>query len=372
MRQAGVFLDERGQPDIAAFAAEQSAVLGIQQQARQPALRQPFHRAIGAENQVRADRGELCGIIARFWVCDDGKTLASKDSAGGDSIRHRSQSAQRFLQGWGCGLNFASCLAEIGTECRTRRSIDDMGAGLQPCPASQRHCYNDFSAADKGTLARPMPRPMQIRPYQAAFWLLIAASIGVKLVAAQLLVWEADYVPLLSRGTAWLDGGAFPAVGTLSSVAAFNLPFLVWLQLPALLLTRHVPTVLIGTQLAFNLLATLAVYRLGSDLIDERAGMIAALLFTYSQVGISSAYTAWAQLLLPGFCVFFVYCLYRWKSRRTRPLCRADLAGGDSGFHDAFFGGAVLWPAGGAVVDLSFALECAWRDCRSVAFGLPC
>ncbi len=158
-----------------------------------------------------------------------------------------------------------------------------------------------------------MPRPLQIRRCQAAFWLLIAASIGVKLVAAQLLVWEADYVPLIARGSAWLDGGAFPVVGTLSSVAAYNLPFLVWLQLPALLLTRHVPTVLIGTQLAFNLLATFAVYRLGTAFIDERAGMIAATLFTYSQIGISSAYTAWAQLLLPGFCVFFVYCLYRWK-----------------------------------------------------------
>ncbi len=160
---------------------------------------------------------------------------------------------------------------------------------------------------------RPMPRPPQIRFCQAAFWLLIAASIGVKLVAAQLLVWEADYVPLIARGSAWLDGGAFPVVGTLSSVAAYNLPFLVWLQLPALLLTRHVPTVLIGTQLAFNLLATFAAYRLGVEFIDERAGMIAATLFTYSQIGISSAYTAWAQLLLPGFGVFFVYYLYRWK-----------------------------------------------------------
>ena len=159
-----------------------------------------------------------------------------------------------------------------------------------------------------------MPHSPQIRPYQAAFWLLIAASVGIKLVAAQLLVWEADYVPLIARGAAWLDGDAFPVVGTLSSVAAYNLPFLVWLQLPALLVTRDVPTVLIGTQLAFNLLATVATYRLGRDLIDERAGMIAALLFTYSQVGISSAYTAWAQLLLPGFGVFFVYCVYHWKA----------------------------------------------------------
>ena len=194
----------------------------------------------------------------------------------------------------------------------TRRSIDDVGAPLKPALSASATAIIIFRLLN-WKKARPMPRPSKVRPVQAAFWLLIAVSIGVKLVAAQLLVWEADYVPLIARGAAWLDGGAFPVVGTLSSVAAFNLPFLVWLQLPALLLTRHVPTALIGTQLAFNLLATLAAYRLGKVLIDERAGMIAAVLFTYSQVGISSAYTAWAQLLLPGFCVMFVYCLYRWK-----------------------------------------------------------
>ena len=153
----------------------------------------------------------------------------------------------------------------------------------------------------------------------AIFWLLILASVIVKLVAAQLLAWEADYVPLISRGADWLDGGAFPAVGTLSSVAAFNLPFLVWMQLPALVITRHIPTVLIGTQLAFNLLATVALWRLGRELFDDRAGMIAALLFTFSEVGVSSAYTAWAQLLLPGFCALFFYCLFRWQvDRRAR------------------------------------------------------
>ena len=158
-----------------------------------------------------------------------------------------------------------------------------------------------------------MLRVREIRPMTAIFWLLILASVIVKLVAAQLLAWEADYVPLISRGAAWLDGGAFPAVGTLSSVAAFNLPFLVWMQLPVLVITRHIPTVLIGTQLAFNLLATVALWRLGRELYGDRAGMIAALLFTFSEVGVSSAYTAWAQLLLPGFCALFVYCLYRWQ-----------------------------------------------------------
>ena len=210
-----------------------------------------------------------------------------------------------------------------------------------------------------------MSQPLQLRPLQTVFWLLILASVGVKLAAAQLLAWEADYVPLLARGAAWLDGGAFPVVGTLSSVAAFNMPFLVWLQLPALALTRHVPTVLIGTQLAFNLLATVMLYRLARALIDERAGMIAALLFTYSQVGISSAYTAWAQLLLPGFFVFFLYCLYRWKSTGRDVYAALTWLLATAAFM-THFSAVLLY---GVLLALWLLLHMPWRP-RGLAAGL--
>ena len=145
------------------------------------------------------------------------------------------------------------------------------------------------------------------------FLILVLISIGVKLYAAQLLVWEVDYVPVVARGQAWLNGGDFPAVGTLSSVAAYNMPFLVWLQLPVSLFTRDVATILILTQLLFNLIATWFVYRLGSELFRPMIGLIAAALFTLSDVSISGAYTAWAQLLLPGFYVMVAYSLFRWK-----------------------------------------------------------
>ena len=210
-----------------------------------------------------------------------------------------------------------------------------------------------------------MPRPAQLRPLQAVFWLLILASVGVKLTAAQLLAWEADYVPLLARGAAWLDGGAFPVVGTLSSVAAFNMPFLVWLQLPALALTRHAPSVLIGTQLAFNLLATVMLYRLARALLDEGAGMVAALLFTYSQVGISSAYTAWAQLLLPGFFVFFLYCLYRWKTDGRDVYAALTWLLATAAFM-THFSAVLLY---GVLLALWLLLRMPWRP-RGLAAGL--
>ncbi len=146
-----------------------------------------------------------------------------------------------------------------------------------------------------------------------SFFAILLISVLVKLYAAQLLAWEVDYVPVVARGQAWLDGGDFPVVGTLSSVAAHNMPFLVWLQLPALLISRDVRFVLVITQLLFNLLGSWAVFRLGSRLFCHWSGMMAALLFTFSDIGISSAYTAWAQLLLPSFFALVAYFLFLWK-----------------------------------------------------------
>ena len=157
-----------------------------------------------------------------------------------------------------------------------------------------------------------MPLERQSRLVSAAFLGILLLSVALKIYASQLLVWEVDFVPVVARGQAWLDGGSFPAVGTLSSVAAFNMPFLPWMQLPALLFTRDVRLVLVITQLAFNLLGTWVVFRLGARLFDRAAGMLAAILFTFSDIGISGAYTAWAQLQLPVFTILVAYFLYLW------------------------------------------------------------
>jgi len=145
------------------------------------------------------------------------------------------------------------------------------------------------------------------------FALMLLAGVALKVYSSQLMTWEVDYVPLIARGQAWLHGGDFPVVGTLSSVAAFNMPFLVWMQIPALLITNNVKLALLGTQLSVNLLTTCIIFRLGGELFDRRAGLLAAALFTFSEVGIASAYTAWAQMQLPGFFALIAYLLYRWK-----------------------------------------------------------
>ena len=158
-----------------------------------------------------------------------------------------------------------------------------------------------------------MPSTRSARFHTIGLIVVLLVSGALKLFASQMLAWDADFVPVLARGQAWLDGGNFPVVGTLSSVAAFNMPFLVWMQIPALILTRDVQLALVGTQLVFNLLGTVVLYRLGGLLFDRRAGLLAAMLFSFSEIGISGSYTAWAQLQLPGFYALTALCLFLWK-----------------------------------------------------------
>lgn len=148
-------------------------------------------------------------------------------------------------------------------------------------------------------------------------WLIVwLLSVPVKLVAAQHMPFDIDYVPVLSRGYEWLQGGAFPSVGTLSSVAAFNMPMLQWLHLPALAFTQNAFFAILLTMLMFNLLTTWAVFRLGHGMVNWRVGLIAATLFTFSETGVTSAYTAWAQQLLSGFYVLTALCLWEWYAQK--------------------------------------------------------
>ncbi len=145
--------------------------------------------------------------------------------------------------------------------------------------------------------------------------LIFCLSLPVKLIAAQNMVWDIDIVPVVARGQAWLEGGAFPVYGTLSSVAAYNMPFLVWLHLPALIITDDVQIAMLMTLLVFNAIGTLYCYLAGAALFQPRTGIIAAALFTFSEISVSSSYIAWAQLLLPVFFIAVFYHVWQWRIR---------------------------------------------------------
>lgn len=145
----------------------------------------------------------------------------------------------------------------------------------------------------------------------ALFILILLLSIPIKFATAQNMPWDIDIVPVVSRNVEYL----IPPVGTLSSVAAYNFPMLEWLHLPAQWLTGDVWWTIFLTMLIFNLLGTTALYALGLSMFNKRVAIVATVLFTFSEVGISSAYTAWAQLLLPGFFAMLMLCLWKWVHR---------------------------------------------------------
>ncbi|MCS6836881.1 MAG: glycosyltransferase family 39 protein [Anaerolineae bacterium] len=141
---------------------------------------------------------------------------------------------------------------------------------------------------------------------------VLLLSLPVKLVAARLMPFDLDYAPVLRLGHEFLRGeGPFPVYGTLSSVAAYNMPMLPWLQIPALALTDSPFWTILLTQGSIGLLGALALYDLGRRW-HPSVGLAAAALFSFSESGISGAYTAWAQLLLPPLFAMTYASLWRW------------------------------------------------------------
>lgn len=156
-----------------------------------------------------------------------------------------------------------------------------------------------------------------------AIWLVILLSAPAKLIAAINMPWDIDIVPVVERNVQY----ALTPIGTLSSVAAYNLPMLEWIHLPAQWLTGNVWWTIVLTLMVFNALGTLAVYALSLDLFtDKRAALASAVFFTLSEVGISSAFTAWAQLLLPTYFALVTLCLWWWyQHERGRWLALAGI-----------------------------------------------
>src|SRR5687767_2495935 len=101
------------------------------------------------------------------------------------------------------------------------------------------------------------------------FFLMMLLSLPIKLAAARNMQWDIDIVPVLSRSVEY----TVPPVGTLSSVAAYNMPMLVWLHAPALHLTHNPYLAMLLTLLLFNLLSTLAVYGIGASMFNPRVGL---------------------------------------------------------------------------------------------------
>jgi hypothetical protein len=143
---------------------------------------------------------------------------------------------------------------------------------------------------------------------------------------------------------------------------------LVWMNLPALIVTNNAFWAMLLTGLIWNAISTFYVFRLSADLFSVRVGLMAAALFAFHETSIAGSYTAWAQLWLPGFYAITVFALWRWRitGRGVYVAIAGVVATAAFMTH---FGAVLLYPAM-LVVALMIGARWQWRWLLMGAIGV--
>lgn len=110
--------------------------------------------------------------------------------------------------------------------------------------------------------------------------------------------------------------GVFPVKGILSSVAAYNMPGLVWLLLPASLIFSDPSWIAMATAIPLNLLAAVILYKLSSRLMHRNLALACMITYCLSPLTFEWSRSLWAQHYLGAFYIFIVYFLAGWAIDR--------------------------------------------------------
>ena len=128
--------------------------------------------------------------------------------------------------------------------------------------------------------------------------------------------WSADMVAVIKTVEQFSKHGVFPVKGILSSVAAYNMPGLVWLLLPASLIFSDPSWVSMATAIPLNLLAAFILYKLSSRLMHRNLALACAIIYCFSPLTFEWSRSLWAQHYLGAFYIFIVYLLAGWAIDR--------------------------------------------------------
>jgi hypothetical protein len=195
--------------------------------------------------------------------------------------------------------------------------------------------------------------------------LVFLVSLPLRLLAAADMPFDMDYIPVLQIGWDALRTGSIPQHGTLSSVAAYNMPGLVWLYMPAQLVIADPFWVIFLTGTILSAITAYLAFVVGAQVANPWAGLAAATLVIFSDAGIAASYTAWAQVQMPLFGLWVVAALWAWH-RTDRPgWLLVAVAGATLGFM-VHFSGIVLIPIIGLFA-LLLRKRLAWRAALAAA-----
>jgi hypothetical protein len=128
--------------------------------------------------------------------------------------------------------------------------------------------------------------------------------------------WGADMTAVIRVVEQFSKDGVFPVRGILSSVAAYNMPGLVWLLLPASLIFSDPSFIAIATAIPLNLLAAFILFKLASRLMHRNLAFACMITYCLSPLTFESSRSLWAQHYLGAFYIFIAYFLTKWAIDR--------------------------------------------------------
>jgi len=128
--------------------------------------------------------------------------------------------------------------------------------------------------------------------------------------------WSADMVAVIRAVEQFSKHGVFPVKGILSSIAAYNMPGLIWLLLPASLIFSDPRWISMATAIPLNLLAAFILYKLSSRLMHSNLALVCVITYCLSPLTFGWSRSLWAQHYLEAFYIIIVYFLVGWAIDR--------------------------------------------------------
>ncbi len=118
--------------------------------------------------------------------------------------------------------------------------------------------------------------------------------------------------------------GIFPVKGILSSTAAYNMPGLVWLLLPASLIFSDPRWIAMTTAIPLNLFAAFILFKLSSRFMHRNLALACVITYCLSPLTFEWSRSLWAQHYLGAFYIFIAYFLAGWAI--DRKACHGAMA----------------------------------------------
>ena len=128
--------------------------------------------------------------------------------------------------------------------------------------------------------------------------------------------WGADMVAVIKVAEQFSKNGIFPVKGILSSVAAYNMPGLVWLVLPASLIFSDPSAIAMATAIPLNILAAFILFKLAARSMHRNLAFACMIIYCLSPLTFQASRSLWAQHYLGPFYIFIAYFLTKWAIDR--------------------------------------------------------